>query len=304
MIRAQSEGRRGSAPIAGSLQPVDPSQALAEPDDAREAVDDTSPSSVISATSRRQLLVPRSSAARRLPGASPAAVWSIRVSATSLSMAGVGQRCRFVDGGWIVMNRTVARKHQARADRPSGPCLDGRRLIPLACVDAAGQAPAPGASADDGARRGAEGAVQSPGGGRRTYWWCACGRSARQPFCDGSHQGTGLAPVKHKAERTARSSSAAASRREARPCATAATRPSEAPPWAGRPRRAGAPGPARRLRLEGPAAALPAAGHRRSHCPPTPNTSPVPPRMPPPSASARRLSASAAAAATRGATST
>jgi len=29
-----------------------------------------------------------------------------------------------------------------------------------------------------------------------TYWWCACGRSKNQPFCDGSHQGTGLAPVK------------------------------------------------------------------------------------------------------------
>ena len=21
-----------------------------------------------------------------------------------------------------------------------------------------------------------------------TYWWCACGRSASQPFCDGSHK--------------------------------------------------------------------------------------------------------------------
>ena len=28
------------------------------------------------------------------------------------------------------------------------------------------------------------------------YWWCACGRSATQPFCDGSHKGTGLVPVK------------------------------------------------------------------------------------------------------------
>ena len=27
-----------------------------------------------------------------------------------------------------------------------------------------------------------------------TYWWCACGRSASQPFCDGSHKGTGLGP--------------------------------------------------------------------------------------------------------------
>jgi CDGSH-type Zn-finger protein len=27
-----------------------------------------------------------------------------------------------------------------------------------------------------------------------TYYWCACGRSKTQPFCDGSHKGTGLAP--------------------------------------------------------------------------------------------------------------
>ncbi|BAE52811.1 CDGSH iron-sulfur domain-containing protein [Paramagnetospirillum magneticum] len=29
----------------------------------------------------------------------------------------------------------------------------------------------------------------------KTYHWCACGRSKAQPFCDGSHKGTGLAPV-------------------------------------------------------------------------------------------------------------
>ena len=29
-----------------------------------------------------------------------------------------------------------------------------------------------------------------------TYFWCACGRSKGQPFCDGSHKGTGLAPLK------------------------------------------------------------------------------------------------------------
>ena len=26
----------------------------------------------------------------------------------------------------------------------------------------------------------------------KSYWWCACGKSASQPFCDGSHQGQRL----------------------------------------------------------------------------------------------------------------
>jgi CDGSH-type Zn-finger protein len=29
-----------------------------------------------------------------------------------------------------------------------------------------------------------------------TYYWCACGNSKNQPFCDGSHQGTEFSPVK------------------------------------------------------------------------------------------------------------
>ncbi len=29
-----------------------------------------------------------------------------------------------------------------------------------------------------------------------TYHWCACGRSDNQPFCDGSHAGSGINPVK------------------------------------------------------------------------------------------------------------
>jgi len=27
------------------------------------------------------------------------------------------------------------------------------------------------------------------------YWWCACGLSKNQPFCDGSHRTTSFTPV-------------------------------------------------------------------------------------------------------------
>jgi CDGSH-type Zn-finger protein len=36
----------------------------------------------------------------------------------------------------------------------------------------------------------------------KNYFWCACGLSKNQPFCDGAHKGTGLAPVKYTAEKT------------------------------------------------------------------------------------------------------
>jgi CDGSH-type Zn-finger protein len=36
------------------------------------------------------------------------------------------------------------------------------------------------------------------------YFWCACGRSANQPFCDGSHSGTGIAPTSYVAEKDGR----------------------------------------------------------------------------------------------------
>jgi CDGSH-type Zn-finger protein len=32
------------------------------------------------------------------------------------------------------------------------------------------------------------------------YHWCACGRSANQPFCDGSHRGTGFTPIAFNAD--------------------------------------------------------------------------------------------------------
>lgn len=35
----------------------------------------------------------------------------------------------------------------------------------------------------------------------RIYWWCTCGLSEKQPFCDGKHKGTGIAPVKFVVEK-------------------------------------------------------------------------------------------------------
>ncbi|QJF52409.1 CDGSH iron-sulfur domain-containing protein [Roseobacter ponti] len=34
----------------------------------------------------------------------------------------------------------------------------------------------------------------------RTYFWCTCGQSSKQPFCDGSHRDSAFNPVKYVAE--------------------------------------------------------------------------------------------------------
>ncbi len=36
----------------------------------------------------------------------------------------------------------------------------------------------------------------------KTYFWCACGRSANQPFCDGSHKGTEFTPIQYEAAKS------------------------------------------------------------------------------------------------------
>ena len=36
----------------------------------------------------------------------------------------------------------------------------------------------------------------------KAYFWCSCGNSAKQPFCDGSHKGSDFTPVKYEATET------------------------------------------------------------------------------------------------------
>ena len=36
----------------------------------------------------------------------------------------------------------------------------------------------------------------------KSYYWCSCGKSSKQPFCDGSHKGTEFAPLPYKADQS------------------------------------------------------------------------------------------------------
>jgi len=38
----------------------------------------------------------------------------------------------------------------------------------------------------------------------KNYFWCACGKSKKQPLCDGSHNGTSFTPVIYKATESKR----------------------------------------------------------------------------------------------------
>jgi CDGSH-type Zn-finger protein len=46
-----------------------------------------------------------------------------------------------------------------------------------------------------------KGPFSAPVEAGKTYWWCACGKSSRQPFCDGSHKGSEFAPKPYIAEK-------------------------------------------------------------------------------------------------------
>ena len=36
----------------------------------------------------------------------------------------------------------------------------------------------------------------------KTYYWCVCGQSKKQPFCDGSHKTTPFTPLAYTAEKS------------------------------------------------------------------------------------------------------
>lgn len=36
----------------------------------------------------------------------------------------------------------------------------------------------------------------------KNYFWCTCGKSSKQPLCDGSHKGSEFSPMKYTADAT------------------------------------------------------------------------------------------------------
>ena len=51
-------------------------------------------------------------------------------------------------------------------------------------------------------QRAGDGAIAFEVEKDKSYHWCSCGKSSKQPFCDSSHKGTGFIPVVYKAEET------------------------------------------------------------------------------------------------------
>ena len=51
-------------------------------------------------------------------------------------------------------------------------------------------------------QRAGEGAIAVNVERDKSYYWCSCGKSSKQPFCDGSHKGTEFNPVVYKADLT------------------------------------------------------------------------------------------------------
>ena len=53
-------------------------------------------------------------------------------------------------------------------------------------------------------QRAGEGALAIDVEQGKSYYWCSCGKSSKQPFCDSSHKGTEFKPLVQKAELTKR----------------------------------------------------------------------------------------------------
>ena len=51
-------------------------------------------------------------------------------------------------------------------------------------------------------QRAGDGAIAVEVEAGKSYYWCSCGKSSKQPFCDGSHKGSEFNPVAYKAEAT------------------------------------------------------------------------------------------------------
>ena len=50
-------------------------------------------------------------------------------------------------------------------------------------------------------QRAGDGAIAVDVEEGKSYFWCSCGKSSKQPFCDGSHKGTNFS-INYKAEKT------------------------------------------------------------------------------------------------------
>ena len=55
-------------------------------------------------------------------------------------------------------------------------------------------------------QRAGDGAIAVDVEEGKSYYWCSCGKSSKQPFCDSSHKGSEFNSVVYKAEATDRKS--------------------------------------------------------------------------------------------------
>jgi CDGSH iron-sulfur domain-containing protein 3 len=56
----------------------------------------------------------------------------------------------------------------------------------------------------------------------KDYWWCACGKSKNQPFCDGSYKGSSFTPLQWTATESRRVAFCTCKQTTARPLCSGA----------------------------------------------------------------------------------